>query len=349
MLQRYVASKRDDEARSIIQKAVTEKVPGTDSTLLRALLTTSVSKQNESYMLSVFKAIFSVVASYPELWGVFQHDMEAAIQTARTEGKNDRLAVLLLQHGSAGYYLHKNSAEELANAAGHLCECLNIIREKVPSEDRDRLDFIKKSAIVRLSMLYLERAIQVGGEEPEADLERLRQIHEDDPAAKGPKSALASLYTFTGQKDKARDILRADMIEAFNILDDDDILNDVDGFTMLRNLLNHAGDYENALRAALLLPELQFDDTIFKELLDGEEPSLKAARAELLQFYQRECPDRNQHWKNLNKVWGEVSRLASEADIDSEMAACYLRIQKIFAKHEAGIDYGFGCSNCDRY
>jgi Tfp pilus assembly protein PilF len=65
-------------------------------------------------------------------------------------------------------------------------------------------------------MFYLERAMQTDGEESEADMERLRQIHEDDPAAKGPKSALASLYTFRGQRDKARDIFRADMVEAFN-------------------------------------------------------------------------------------------------------------------------------------
>lgn len=349
MLQRCVASKIEEEARSIIQKAVTEKVPGTESTLLMAMLTTAVSKRDESYMLSIFKAIVSVVFSYPELWAVFQHEMEVAIKTARTEGKNDELAILLLQRGIAGYYLHKGSPEQLASAAGHLRECLDTIREKVASEDRDQLDFIKESAVVPLSMFYLERNMQAGGEEPEADVERLWRIHEDDPSAKGPKSVLASLYTFRGQRDKARDIFRADMVEAFNILVDDDIVNDVDGFTALRNLLNHTGDYENAVRAALLLPELQFDDTVLKELLAGEEPSLKAACAELLQFYHRECPDKDQHWENLNKVWGEASRLASEAEVDSEMAACYHGIQRIFAKHETGIYWGFGCGNCDRH
>jgi hypothetical protein len=154
---------------------------------------------------------------------------------------------------------------------------LDTIREKVASEERDRLDFIKQSAVVRLSMFHLERAMQTDGEESDAGVVRLRQIHENDPAAKGPKSALASLYTFRGQRDKARGIFRADMVEAFNILGDDGIHNDGDGFTALRNLLNHARDYENALRAALLLPELQFDDTVLKVLLAGEEPSLEAA------------------------------------------------------------------------
>ncbi|GFF37990.1 hypothetical protein IFM61606_02152 [Aspergillus udagawae] len=349
MLQLYIASKKEDEARSIIQKAVTKRVPGTQSTLLMAMLTTALSKQNESYMLSVFKAVFSVVSSYPELWAVFQHEIEVAIATARTEGKNEELAILLLQQGSAGYYLHKNSPEQLAIAAGNLRECLDTIRERVASEDRDRLDFIKQSAADRLSMFYLDRAMQTDGVESEANAQRLRQIYKDDPAAKGPKSALASLYTFKGQRDKARDIFRADIVEAFNILVDDDILNDSDGFSALHNLLNRTGDYENALRAALLLPEFRFDAVVLKELLAGEEPSLEAVSAELLQFYERECPDKDGHWKNLNKVWGEASRLAFDADVDGERAACYRRAVKILGKHQRGIDWALGCNHCIRY
>jgi hypothetical protein len=349
MLQRYVASKKEDEVRSIMQKAVTEKVPGTESTLLMAMLTTAVSKGDESYTLAVFKGIFSLVSSYPELWAAFQHEMEVAIETARTEGKNDELAILLLQQGSAGYYLHKDSPEQLASAAGRLRECLDTIREKIALEDRDRLDFIQQSAVNRLSVFHLEGAMQMDEEESDADVEKLRRIHEDDPAGKGPRSALASLYTFKGQRDKARDIFRADIVEAFNILVDDDVANDGDGFTALRNILSHSGDYENALRAALLLPQLQFDDTVLKELLAGEEPSLEAAGAELLQFYQKACLDKDEHRKTLHKVWREASRLASEAEVDSERAAHYHRVEKILEKHERGIDWTFLCDNCDRF
>jgi hypothetical protein len=195
------------------------------------------------------------------------------------------------------------------NAARNLRECLDIIREKVASEGPDRPDFINQSAADRLSMVYLDRAMQTDGEESEADVEGLRQIHGDDPAAKGPKSALASLYTFKGQRDKARDIFRADIIEAFNILADDNIFNDLDGFIALRNLLNRTGDYENALRAALLLPELRFDDTVLKTLLAREGPSMEAVSEELVQIYHRECSDPDQHWQNLTRVWQEANRL----------------------------------------
>jgi tetratricopeptide (TPR) repeat protein len=348
MLQRYVASKKEDEARSIVQKAVTERVPGTQSTLLMAMLATALSKENEIDMLAVFKAVFSVVSSDPELRAVFQHEMELAIATARAEGKNEELAILLFQLGSAGHYLHKDSPEQLANAAGNLRECLDIIREKVASEGPDRPAFINQSAADRLSMVYLDRAMQTDGEESEADVERLRQIHEDDPAAKGPKSALASLYTFKGQRDKARDIFRADIIEAFNILADDNIFNDLDGFIALRNLLNRTGDYENALRAALLLPELRFDDTVLKTLLAREGPSMEAVSEELVQIYHRECSDPDQHWQNLTRVWQEANRLELEA-LSSERAACYRRAQIILAKLENGIECSLPCNTCNRY
>ncbi|EAW19769.1 uncharacterized protein NFIA_093890 [Aspergillus fischeri NRRL 181] len=349
MLQKYIASKNEDEARSIIQKAVTERVPGTQSTLLMSMLATALSKENEIDMLAIFNAVFSVVSSSPELRAVFQHEMEVAIETARTEGKNEELAILLFQLASARHYLHKDSPEQLANAAGDLRECLDTIRQKVASEDRDRLDFVKQSAVDRLSRVCLDRAMQTDGEESEADVERLRQIHRDDPAAKGPKSALASLYTFRGQRDKAGDIFRADIVEAFNILADDNIFNDLDGFMALRTLLNCTGDYENALRAALLLPELRFDDTVLKMLLAREGPSMEAVSEELVRFYHRECPDTDKHWENFTKVWKEVSRLAYEADVLSERAACLDRVQKILAKLERGIDCLLPCNTCNRY
>ncbi|KAL3409636.1 hypothetical protein V8F44DRAFT_656682 [Aspergillus fumigatus] len=246
-------------------------------------------------------------------------------------------------------YFYKDSPEQLAHAAGDLRECLDTIRERVAEEDRYRLDFIKQSAIDRLSMVYFDRAIQTEGEEPEADVERLRQVHMNDPAAKIPKSALASLYSIKGQRDKARDISRAEIVEAFNILADDDILNDLDGFVALRNLLNHTGDYENALRAALLLPELRFDGTVLTTLLAGEGPSMEAVSEELVQYYDRECPDTDRHWESLTKLWREASRLADEADAASERAACLDRVQKLLAKLEREIECSLPCNTCNRY
>ncbi|GES59542.1 eukaryotic translation initiation factor 3 subunit A [Aspergillus terreus] len=350
MLQEYAIGKKEDEVRSIIQKALTKKGPGKVSTMM-ALLETAVSRRNESHMLSVFKAIFSQIFSYPELWAAFQEEMEVAIETARKAGTNHDLAIPLLLQGSAEYYLCRVSPGLPATAAGRLRECLDSIRgwDEVSSAGQEQLDFIKQSAVVRLSMLYLETAMKSDGEESAVAAGRLQQIHEDDPAAKVPKSALASLYTFKGQRDKARDLFRADMVEAFNILVDDDVQNDGDGLTTLRTLLSHTGDYENAQRAALLYLKMQFDKTILKELLAEEEPSITA---DLLSKYENHQPNArvlpvDRPWHDLQYVWGEVSRLATEAEYaDSQRAAKYHRVEQIFTKHERAQWWGFHCTNC---
>ncbi|KAL2829491.1 hypothetical protein BDW59DRAFT_159079 [Aspergillus cavernicola] len=348
MLQGYVATRQEDEAQSIIQKAITEKVPGTESTFLIAMLRTAVSKQDETDLLSVFKAIFSLISSSPEWWTVFQQELEAAIGNARKANKYDELAMLLFQLGSALYYLRRDSPEQLATAAGHWRECLATIREKVNSKDRKRLDFIEENAIMYLSMFHVEKAMKTDGEESEKHVKILRQIYEDDPTSLGPKSVLASFYTFKGQRNMARDLFRADMVQAFNLLFDRDIGNDDQGFEALRSLLHHTGDYESATRAGLMLPLWHFSDTVLQEFLAGREPSLEAASAELLQFYHRECPSQNKEWDNFQEVRKEAKRLASQAEEGSEMATCYQRVDELLDQLSNGIDYSFSCNNCDR-
>lgn len=353
MLQGYVASKRDNKTRPIIQKALTRKAPGKDSTVVVALLETAVSKRDESHLLSVFKAIFSLIFSCPELWTAFQDEIDAAIKTARETDKNKQLATLLLLYGSAEYYLTRDDPEISARAADRLRKCLDAIRDgdEAPSKDRDDLNFIKHRAIVYLSMLYLETAMQSDGEESATATERLQQLYEGDPAAKITKSALASLYTFKGQRDKARSLFRADMMEAFNILVDNNVHNDGDGFTTLRTLLTHIGDYENAQRAASLYPKMQFDATILRELLAHEDPSITA---DLLARYENHQPSpstrpEDRPWYALQYIWTETSRLATEAEkLGSQNAAKYYKIEEIFAKHERSQWWGFCCTDCNQ-
>ncbi|KAJ5130131.1 uncharacterized protein N7515_006170 [Penicillium bovifimosum] len=351
-LQQYVASKQEDEARSIIQKALTKKLPGKDSTMVVALLATAVSNGDESHMLSVFKAVFSLVFSDPELWATFQDGMEAAIETARKAGKINELSNLLLLQGSAEYYLRRDSIEMSATATRHLRECLELIHDwdEVASRGEERL-FVKQSAVARLSILYLETAMQSNGEESEIAAERLRQLHEDDHAANDARSTLASLYMSKGQKGMARGLFRADMVEAFNILVDSDVQNDGDGFTMLRTLLCHTGDYENAQRAALLYSKMRFNTTILKELLAEEEPSITADLLMKYENYQRNpkaCRPEDRPWYDLQYVWAEVSRLATELEaVDSQRAIKYRKIEQIFTKHERSHWWGFSCTNCD--
>ncbi|KAJ5583262.1 hypothetical protein N7535_001882 [Penicillium sp. DV-2018c] len=352
-LQQYVASKQEDEARSIIQEALTKKLPGKDSTMVVALLTTAVNNGYESHLLSVFKAVFSLVFSDPELWATFQDGMEAAIETARKGDKINELSNLLLLQGSAEYYLRNDSIEMSAAATRHLRECLELVHDwdEVASRGEERLYCVKQSAIPRLSILYLETAMQSNGEESEIAAERLRQLHENDHAANEARSALASLYTFKGQKGMARGLYRADMVEAFNILVDGDVQNDGDGFTMLRTLLCHTGDYENARQAALLYSKMRFSPAILKGLLAEEEPSITADLLVRYENYQRNptaCLPEDRPWYDLQYVWAEVDRLATVLEaVDSQRAIKYSEILPILTKHERSHWWGFSCTNCD--
>ncbi|KAL2866508.1 uncharacterized protein BJX67DRAFT_129640 [Aspergillus lucknowensis] len=351
MLQRYIGSGKEDEARRIIEKAIVEKVPGTQTTFLIAMLTNAASNRNADDTLSSFETLFALISSSPEWWVVFRDNMEAAIEKSRTEHKYYELAILLLQLGAAKYYQYKNSPEQFAAVESHLLESLETVNDKVSSEDRRGLDPIKESALVHLSTFYLEKAMQRHRGESQDSLDRLRRIHEEDPTSPGPRSVLGSLYTLQGQREKARDLFRGDVVEAFNILVDDEMDNDGNGFSALHNLLVHTGDYENAVRAVLQLPSWKFDGTVLKELLAGDEPSLKDASVELLQFYERECSHGKTMWDDFQKVWEEAKRLATKAEEGGEWerATSYRRVDTILDQISKGVNWVFHCNGCNRH
>ncbi|PLN80582.1 hypothetical protein BDW42DRAFT_201246 [Aspergillus taichungensis] len=323
MLRQYVASGQENDARSIIQKAVTNKVSGTTSNQLVAMLKTTA--------MSVIQ------------------EMESAIDTARTEAKTEEVAILLLQLGRARYYIYRNSAEQSAISARHLHDCLDIIKDDTPLEDRKLRYFIELPAAVHLSMFYFDRCIEPDRGNLEANVELLRQIHEDHPVFDALKSILAALYSFKRQRDKAHDIFRSEMVEVFNMLADDISFNDVDAFMLLRNILDRSGDYENALRAALLFPKYQFDETVIKGLLAEQGSAVAAVGAELVQFYQANGLHKKLPWERLVEVQMELSRLAAQADAArEEQTACFEKIEFILNDHERRNEWGIVCTNCNR-
>lgn len=348
MLRQYVANGRENDARSIVQEAFTKKVPGTASNRLVSMLTATVCDERGTLLL--LKAMFAIVSSSAGWWEVFQDEMKLAIDAARTEAKTEEIAILLLQLGRARYFVYRNSAEQLAISASHLRECLDIVRENTTSEGRKLLYFIQLPATTHLSMFYFERCMQLDQGDLEANVEALRQIHEDEPVFDSPKSNLASLYSLKGQRDRARDIFRSDMVEVFNMLVDDISFNDVDALTLLRNLLDRTGDYDNALRAALLFPKIQFDETVIQGLLAEQGPAMAAVGTELVEFYQANHLHKKLPWESLMEVKMELARLATQADPASEeQTACYDRIEYILSDHEKRDEWGIVCINCNRW
>ncbi|KAL4787635.1 hypothetical protein BJX76DRAFT_302251 [Aspergillus varians] len=347
LLKGYVSSEKEDEARPIIQKALTEKIPDTDSTLLISILKVAVGDEDEDDLLDVFKAIFSLISSSPEYWTVLQHELEAAVENARTDNKYDDLAILLFQLGSAMYHLRKEFPEDLTKAAGHWHECLTTVREKVRSEDQKRLAFIEEQALSNLAMFYFDRAIRAQGTDAEENAERLRRVYEEDTVSTGVKYVFASFYTSKGQHDKARDLLRSEIITAFNILCDDDLDNDWEGFIALRNILGHTGDYENAQKAGLMLQTWKFDREVL-EMLFAENPSLEVASAQLAEFYERECPHDNTPKGNLRLLLEEAERLSAATESGSEEASIWSEACKILKESDSFDDHFIWCNNCGR-
>lgn len=159
---------------------------------------------------------------------------------------------------------------------------------------------------------------------------------------------LASLYTSKGQLDKARDLLRSEMVTAFNILFDDNIGNDWQGFVTIRSLLAHTGDYENAQKASFMVPVSKFNEEILKALFAEEEPSLEVASAILVPFYEKESPENRTDASNFQTVLKEAKRLSAAAESGCEEIAIYSKVLMIFNQFDFVISSTYSCNNCGR-
>ncbi|BCS18138.1 tetratricopeptide repeat protein [Aspergillus puulaauensis] len=299
-------------------------------------------------MLAMFKALSSLIQSSPEYWPVLQHELESAIESARAANKYDDLAIFLFQLGNAMHYLRREVPDDCAKAVGYWRECLATVRDKVPSADQKGLKFVEKQALDHLSIGYSETAIHAEGAELADIVEKLQEAHKEDRLSSSVKYVLASLYTSKGQLDKARDLLRSEMVTAFNILVDDDIGNDWQGFVAIRHLLAHTGDYENARKISFLIPARKFNGEVLMALFADEEPSLEIARETLAAVYERECTGDRTDASNLQAVLGEAQRLSAAAEPGSEEAAIYSKVLMILNQFDYLIDSTYSCNNCNR-
>lgn len=348
LLTGYVLAGKEDEARPIIQKAFTEKTPDTDYTVFISILRAAVEDKDEKKMLAVFKTLSSLIQSFPEYWPVLQHELESAIENARAANKYDDLAIFLFQLANAMHYLRREVPDVCAKAVGYWRECLATVRDMVPSEDQGDLKFVERQALDYLGIGYLERAIRAEDAELADIVERLQEAYKEDRFSSSVKYALASLYTLKEQLDKARDLLRSEMVTAFNILVDDDIGNDWQGFIAIQSLLARTGDYENAQKISFMTPARKFNGEVLKALFADEEPSLEVASVTLAAFYERECPEDREDASNLQAVLGEAQRLSAAAESGSEEAAIYSKVLMILNQFDSLVSVTYWCDNCNR-
>jgi hypothetical protein len=304
MCKRYIFVGKGEEAQLIIDKIVTEKISDSESTSLSELLRLATNDLDKG-SLKMFVAVILFASTSPGWWPVVEGEIETAIKNAR-EGKQELLPILLLNLGILAYHFRaQGSREGLRTAVGHWCECLATLHQNFneTSTDRARLQLVERQAVGYLSLAYSEQQEDVPF-----------GVFKSDWISSDTKYVVASHYTSCGQRSEARNLLRPEMVEAFNILCDNDISNDDWGFFKLSHILNQTGDFDNAREAHLLAPRLKFDGEVLQALLASKDGGLDEASQNILDFYQNHCLDSDGPQQNLRKVSGNVKRLLGATD-----------------------------------
>ncbi|KAL4738252.1 hypothetical protein BDV11DRAFT_171176 [Aspergillus similis] len=341
----YALNGSKEEAISIVQQAFTEKTPGTESSLLLAMLQTMVRKDWEN-LEPLFTAIHWLIVSSPNYWTVLLQELETAIEQKRAEDKSEDVASLQLLLGNAMYFLRQDFSEDVVKALDHWHAGLATLHEEVGLEGRWDLKYMKQQTLILLGRRRIEQALQEADPDYQCYTKELQELYEIGEAYQSVKLVLASLYTLSGQQLRAQEILRSEMVTAFNILVDDDDGNDWEGFSAIRNSLMHTGDYENARKACLLLPERKFDLDVLKALLENEDPSLEAASMHLVEFYEKECQSDNVAIDRFTKIADETERLLAAAEPNSTEAALWTGVSKILEGFHKLDDLPFPCKVC---
>ncbi|KAL4745639.1 hypothetical protein BDW72DRAFT_198463 [Aspergillus terricola var. indicus] len=342
----YAQNGSKEEAISIVQQAVTEKSPDTESSLLIAMLQTMIRK-DWADPEPLFTAIHWLIVSSPEYWTVLLQELETAIEHSRAEDKSEDVASLQILLGNAMYFLRQDFPEDVAKAVDYWHAGLATLHEEVRFEVRYHdLDYMKQQTLALLGRRRIEQAVQEADPNYQCYTSELQELYEAGEAFQSVKLVLASLYTLSGQQLKAQEILRSEMVTAFNILVDDDDGNDWEGFSAIRNSLMHTGDFENARKACLLLPERKFDLDVLKTLLENEDPSLEAASTHLVEFYEKECQSDNTAIDRFTKIADETKRLLAAAEPSSTEAALWTGVSKILEGFHKLDDLPFPCKAC---
>lgn len=339
MCKRYISVGKAEEAQLIIHKIVAEKISDSKSTSLSELLKSATDDSDDRDSLKMFVAIILSASAWPVWWPVVQGEIESAIKNAREEGKQELLPILLLNLGISAYYFREQgSRDELKRAVAHWRESLVTLHHNFndTSLDRERLQLVELQAVGYLSLAYFEQQ----GEVP-------LDVFKSDWIFSDTKYTVASHYTLCGQRSEARNLLRSELVEAFNILCDNDVGNDDWGFCMLSAIFNQAGDYDNGRRAHLLVPSLKFNGEVLQALLPSKDGVLDEASQTIFDFYQSHCPESNDPKRNLRKVLGKVKKLLGATDGDSESTPSpYKAILDALAylEHRGGECF---CDNCN--
>ncbi|KAL4790459.1 hypothetical protein BDV19DRAFT_394033 [Aspergillus venezuelensis] len=347
LLTRYIHTGKQDKAGCVIQKAMAERDPGTGQPLLIPILGLVIKNQFGTVFLRVFDKISTFIQASPEQWNVLRSEWEAAIKNS--QGEN--LLLLHLYFAITINFVRQGHVEELDTGAAHLNECLTIIQKDI--QNHGRQEDAQSRAVTYLAQYWFNKAIQandIGLEQCETSLQN---IYETEKENLDTLHMLGSFYTFSKQLNKARDHFRGTMENAFNILFDDDIGNDTEGFYTLFRVFNATGYYENARRAVRLAPYWRFDAEVLTSLFADEGSSFNPITSHLSEFYHERFHSENLTHGQVSELLDEAKRMSTTIDpsANSEEKVAWSKACTILGKYiwiDEENTETLWCSDCAR-
>ncbi|KAI1454745.1 hypothetical protein F4805DRAFT_302712 [Annulohypoxylon moriforme] len=265
-----------------------------DTTVLRYLLKKKFAREGEEgSMINILKMIaqdaehdfliskiFSVVKDDTDLLKEIVHDLETATAMAPSAPNEDHLfaedevrGVLLCDRAVAAYtYNMSADGTEAVHEALRLWE-----------ESRDLLSNIggqnalitRRYATTALAKHYFQNMMDGKHLDYASALARLTEaesnvnVYHDDATG-----FLGTMYALQDKKEKAREVLVGRMRQAFRILSDDTIENDMYGYSTISKTLEHYQDFKNAAIGLSLqgTPDLVTEALLFeaKDLMGND-------------------------------------------------------------------------------
>ncbi|KAL4969439.1 uncharacterized protein BDV14DRAFT_196251 [Aspergillus stella-maris] len=347
LLIRYIQTGKEEKADFIIQKAMAERDPDTGQLLLIPILNLVIGNQAGTGMISVFDKISISILASPEQWSVLRNEWEAAIKNSQGED----LLFLHLYFAITINFVQQSHSEELDNGAAHLNECLTIIQKDI--QNQGRYEVAQNRALTYLARYWFNKAIQASNISLEQCETNFQKLYETNRSNRDIAYMLGSFYTFSDHKNKARDCFRGTMENAFNILFDDDIGNDTEGFYDIFRVLNSTGDYENARRAVRLAPYWRFDEELLTSLFADEGPSFNPVTSHLSEFYHEKFQSGNLTHAQLSELLEEAKRVLTTIDpsANNEEMAAWSKACTILSRYiwiDEGNTESLFCDACNR-
>ncbi|KAI1452293.1 hypothetical protein F4805DRAFT_470971 [Annulohypoxylon moriforme] len=236
----------------------------------------------------MFARCFSALSGNPEAFASVLQQMDLVIERARVEDFTYRTATLLLYKGIAVYRYGPDESTRVKGALLCWDQCLGLGSYAGVPGQLDTMSWMCSYYFDQINALMKSNS-------PGADIYvgKMEDLTSQTPPLSNidAKTYLASYYArFAKDIPKAREVLRAHIDSAFDILSDDIDDNDSDGYYALAEVLLYCGDERNSLPAFFLpLPPWPSKD-VLSWIIESESEIKQFLGNELIAAVGKNCP-----------------------------------------------------------